>query len=86
MEQAAATTLTGLFAQLGAAGLFLALLVAAGGWYLKASKDLRAEKRDVIRDLNADLDKVTTERDKLKEDLLDCRFPNRNGGVNDEPT
>lgn len=84
MEQAAASTLTGLFAQLGVAGLVLAILIAGAGWYLKASKDLRTEKRDVITDLRDDIDKLTAERDKLKEDLLDCRFPNRHGGVTDE--
>ncbi|POH58258.1 hypothetical protein [Arthrobacter glacialis] len=84
MEQAAASTLTGLFAQLGVAGLVLAILIAGAGWYLKASKDLRTEKRDVITDLREDIHKLTVERDALKEALLDCRFPNRNGGVNNE--
>lgn len=84
MEQAAASTLTGLFAQLGVAGLVLAILIAGAGWYLKASKDLRTEKRDVITDLREEINKLTVERDALKEALYDCRFPNRNRGVNNE--
>lgn len=86
MEQAAASTLTGLFAQLGVGGLVLAIIVAGAAWYLKASKELRAEKRDVITELKEDIQKLTTERDDLKEKLLDCRFPNRSGGVSDEST
>jgi len=84
VEQAAATTLTGLFAQLGIAGLVLAILIAGAAWYLKASKELRTEKRDVITDLRTEIKDLTAERDELKEALYDCRFPNRNRGVTDE--
>lgn len=84
MEQAAAGTLTGLFAQLGIAGLVLAVLIAGAAWYLKASKELRAEKRDVISGLKKENDDLRTQRDDLQEALLDCKFPNRNGEVNHE--
>ena len=84
MEQAAAGTLTGLFAQLGIAGFILAGLIAGAVWYLKASRDLRDEKRGVIADQDA---KIETLRAELKERdakivdltraLLDCQFPGR---------
>lgn len=77
MEQAAASTLTGLLAQLGIAGIILAVLIAGAVWYIKASRDLRDEKRDVIADLRAELEKVTQERNKYFEELLDCRYPGR---------
>lgn len=84
MEQAAAASLSSLFAQLGVAGFILAVLIAGAVWYLKASKDLREEKRNVIADLKEENDTLRTQRDDLQEALLDCKFPNRNGGVNDE--
>lgn len=84
MEQAAASTLSGLFAQLGIAGVILAVLIAGAFWYLKASKDLRDEKRGVIADLESKVDKLrgeikelTQERDRLKRELLDCQYPGR---------
>lgn len=84
MEQAAAASLSSLFAQLGVAGLILAVLIAGAVWYLKASKDLREEKRNVIADLKKENEDLRGQRDDLTEALLDCRFPNRNGGVDDE--
>lgn len=84
MEQAAATTLTGLFAQLGIAGIILSVLIAGAVWYLKASKDLREEKRNVIADLKAENNALRVQRDDLQEALLDCKFPDRNGTVTDE--
>lgn len=86
MEQAATASLSSLFAQLGVAGFILAVLIAGAVWYLKASKDLREEKRSVIADLKKENDELRTQRDDLTEALLDCRFPNRNGGVTDEQT
>lgn len=84
MEQAAASTLTGLFAQLGIAGFILAVLIAGAVWYLKASRDLRDEKRGVIAGLETKVDKLrveikelTLERDRLKRELLDCQYPGR---------
>lgn len=84
MEQAATNTLAGLFAQLGIAGFILAVLIAGAVWYLKASKELRDEKRGVIADLREEVESLRTQRDDLQEALLDCKFPNRNRGVTDE--
>lgn len=86
MEQAAAASLSSLFAQLGVAGFILAVLIAGAVWYLKASKDLREEKRNVITDLKKENDVLREQRDDLQEALLDCKFPNRNRGVDDEPS
>jgi len=80
VEQAATNTVTGIFAQLGIAGLILAVLIAGAVWYLKASRDLRDEKRSVIGDLRTELEKVTKDRDKYLEELLDCRYPGRKDG------
>ena len=84
MEQAAASTLTGLFAQLGIAGFILAVLIAGAVWYLKASRDLRDEKRGVIKTQDAKIETLRAEikeRDAkivaLTEALLDCQFPGR---------
>lgn len=84
MEQAAAGTLTGLFAQLGIAGFILAVLIAGAVWYLKASKDLRGETRGVIAELKADntalkneLVASETKVSDLTRALLDCQFPGR---------
>lgn len=77
MDQAATNTLTGLFAQLGVAGIILAVLIAGAVWYLKASKDLREEKRDVIAELRTENRELTIERDRLKRELLDCQYPGR---------
>ena len=81
MEQAATDTLSGLFAQLGIAGFILAVLIAGAVWYLKTSKDLREEKRGVIKELTAELEKVRQERDGYLEELLDCRYPGRRDGT-----
>lgn len=88
MEQAATNTLAGLFAQLGVAGLILAVLIAGAAWYLKASRELREEKRGVINSLEAKIEKLreeikdlTLERDRLQRELLDCQYPERGGGV-----
>lgn len=84
MEQAATSGLTTLFAQLGVGGLMLAIIICGALWYLKASKELRDEKRDVISDLKAEIEKLATENKKLNSDLLDCQFPDRNRGVGDD--
>lgn len=88
MEQAAAASLSSLFAQLGVAGLILAVLIAGAAWYLKASRELREEKRGVITSLEAKIDRLraeikdlTLERDQLKRELLDCQYPDRSGGA-----
>ncbi|ALE91810.1 hypothetical protein AOC05_04895 [Arthrobacter alpinus] len=83
MEAAAAGTLTGLFAQLGIAGIILAVLIAGAVWYLKASKDLREEKRSVISDLKAELKAATDERNRLQMELYRCQYPEW-GMVTDE--
>lgn len=75
MEAAATGTLTGLFAQLGIAGLILAILIAGAAWYLKASKDLREEKRGVIADLRTELKAATDERNRLQMELYKCQYP-----------
>lgn len=75
MEQAATGALTNLFAQLGIAGLILAILIAGALWYLKASKDLRDEKRSVIADLKAENKDLLAENKKLERELLKCQFP-----------
>ncbi len=84
MEQAAASTLTGLFAQLGIAGLILAVLIAAAVWYLKTSKDLREEKRSVISDLKTELKAATDERNRLQMELYKCQYPEWREVVDDQ--
>lgn len=84
MEAEAAATLAGLFAQLGIAGIILAVLIAGAAWYLKASRELREEKRSVIADLKIEVEALRMQRDTLQEALLDCKFPNRNGAVTNE--
>lgn len=85
MEQAAASGLTTLFAQLGVGGLMLAIIICGALWYLKASKELRDEKRDVISDLKAENEKLAAENKKLTKDLLDCQYPERRQVNDDRP-
>lgn len=80
--------MAGLFAQLGIAGVILAVLIAGAAWYLKASKELREEKRGVIAELEAKIDKlrgevkdIAAERDRIQKELLDCQYPERRGGA-----
>ncbi|NVM97837.1 hypothetical protein [Arthrobacter sp. SDTb3-6] len=75
MEQAASTTITGLLAQLGIAGIILAVLVAGAAWYLKTSKELREEKRGVISDLEAKVRELESEKSRLQRELYKCQFP-----------
>lgn len=86
MEQAAASALSGIFAEYGPYGAMLLILIVGVGWYTKTAKEFREERRGVIADLRKEIKELTTERDNLKSDLLDCQFPNRNGGVSNEPS
>lgn len=91
MEQAATAGLTTLFAQLGVGGLVIAILVGCAVWWLKASKDLRTEKRGVIEQLETKLavrdtqiEELKAERDQLRRDLLNCQFPDREQVMRDD--
>ncbi|WP_343317798.1 hypothetical protein AAFM46_11055 [Arthrobacter sp. TMP15] len=84
MEQAAAASLSSLFAQLGVAGFILAVLIAGAVWYLKASKELREEKRTVITDLKAELKAATDERNRLQMELYNCQYPEWREAVDEQ--
>ncbi|MBW4094578.1 MAG: hypothetical protein HIU81_03885 [Acidobacteria bacterium] len=77
MEQAATGTIAGIWAQLGIGGLILSILITGAAWYLKVSKELREEKRGVIRSKDEEIDRLRDELNRTREELLDCRFPKR---------
>lgn len=64
-----------LLSRLGIFGALLAVIVAVGYWYLKASRDLRSEKEGVIKRQNESNATLAEERDKYKEAYFSCKYP-----------
>lgn len=72
MEAEASSAIAGVLQQLGIAGIILAVLIAGGFWYVKASKDLRDEKRGVIAELEAKYERQTEAKSKLRAEHADA--------------
>lgn len=75
MEDEAAGAIQGIVAQLGIFGLVLAVLIAGGIWYFRATKDIRTEKEGVIRRLQEENDALEILLEKYREAYYSCKYP-----------